>query len=127
MNTEYFDSWEIECFCISGKKHDAFCLICRNTIHIPKCYNINCHYKIHHTEVSKNDSLPSKLREKKLVEFKKGIFFLKIQSMLRFINKNKHTTNTSYEVTHISQTYETIFGCCTNNKLYENSCNYFVL
>ena len=94
------DSWEIEFFCISGKKHDALCLICRKTITIPKHYNINCHYNTHHTEFSKNYPHPSKIREEKLVELKKGIFSEK-QSMLRFTNKNELATKASYEVTHM--------------------------
>jgi hypothetical protein len=38
------DSWEIEFFYISGKKHDALCLICHKTKNISKRYNINRHY-----------------------------------------------------------------------------------
>ncbi|XP_022181893.1 general transcription factor II-I repeat domain-containing protein 2B-like [Myzus persicae] len=94
------DSWEIEFFCISGKKHDALCLICRKTITIPKRYSINRHYNTHHTEFSKNYPHPSKIREEKLVELKKGIFSEK-QSMLRFTNKNELATKASYEVTHM--------------------------
>lgn len=94
------DSWEIEFFCISGKKHDALCLICRKTINIPKRYNINRHYTTHHTEFSKNYPHPSKIREEKLIELKKGIFSEK-QSILRFTNKNELATKASYEVTHM--------------------------
>jgi Spin-doc zinc-finger len=68
------DSLEMEFFCISGKKHDALCLICRKTINIPKRYNINRHYTTQHTEFSKTYPLQSKEREEKLVELKKGFF-----------------------------------------------------
>jgi hypothetical protein len=78
------DSREIEFFCISGKKRDALCLICRKTINISKCYNINRHYTTHYIEFSKNYLHPSKIREYRLVELKKGIFAEK-QSMLRLL------------------------------------------
>jgi len=47
------DSWEMEFYCISTKKHDDLCLICRKTINIPKRYNINRHHTIQHTKFSK--------------------------------------------------------------------------
>jgi hypothetical protein len=69
------DSWEIEFFYISGEKHDALCLICCETINIPKRYNINHHYTTQKIEFSKNYPHPSKIREEKLVELKKRNFF----------------------------------------------------
>jgi hypothetical protein len=82
MNTEFQDSWEINVF--SGKKHDAWCLICHKTINIPKRYNINRHYTTQHIEFSKYYAHPYKIREDKLVELKKGIFSEK-QLMLRLL------------------------------------------
>jgi hypothetical protein len=47
------DSWKIEFFYISVKKHDALCLIRRKTINIPKRYNINRHYTTQHIKILK--------------------------------------------------------------------------
>jgi len=47
------DSWEMEFFYISDKKHDSIFLICRKTINIPKRYNIYRYYTTQHTEFLK--------------------------------------------------------------------------
>jgi hypothetical protein len=62
------DNWEVEFFCIFGKKHDALCLIFRKTINISKRYDINRYYTTHHIEFSKNYSHTSNIREFELVE-----------------------------------------------------------
>jgi hypothetical protein len=74
------DNWDIEFFCISGKKHDALYLICRKTINIQKRYNINCHYTTHHTELKMQG-------EKKLIPHMASKIFTFKEKLKMYIEK----------------------------------------
>lgn len=61
--------WELEYFCCEIKDK-IICLICKNTINVPKLYNIKRHYEQH---PSKYDNIDGLMREEKLKELKLGL------------------------------------------------------
>jgi len=88
-------------FFTKGKKEGtALCLICRETVHGNKRYNLNRHYASIHSQFEEKFPKKSKIREEKLQSLKKS-FACERSTLFNAMNKNELTTKASYQVTEI--------------------------
>lgn len=100
-NRAFQAEWEGDFFFTKGKKEGtALCLICRETVHGNKRYNLNRHYTSIHSQFEEKFPKKSKIREEKLQSLKKS-FACERSTLFNAMNKNELTTKASYQVTEI--------------------------
>ncbi|KAL4082394.1 hypothetical protein QTP88_029992 [Uroleucon formosanum] len=100
-NRAFQAEWEGDFFFTKGKKEGtALCLICRETVHGNKRYNLNRHYTSIHSQFEEKFPKKFKIREEKLQSLKKS-FACERSTLFNAMNKNELTTKASYQVTEI--------------------------
>ncbi|KAL4100860.1 hypothetical protein QTP88_020889 [Uroleucon formosanum] len=100
-NRAFQAEWEGDFFFTKGKKEGtALCLICRETVHGNKRYNLNRHYTSIHSQFEEKFPKKFKIREEKLQSLKKS-FACERSTLFNAMNKNELITKASYQVTEI--------------------------
>lgn len=98
--TYYFnDEWE-HLYCFVDYKGKCICLLCNNSVAIPKKSNIERHFKTVHTNFDSDYPMNSEIRRKKIISLKSSItnqqsFFTKP------LQQHKAATIASYKISHL--------------------------
>ncbi|XP_023225070.1 zinc finger BED domain-containing protein 5-like [Centruroides sculpturatus] len=95
FNTE----WE-DLYCFVNLKDKCICLLCGNSVAVPKKHNVECHFLTIHATFNINYPLKSEIRKKKIDQLKSNLFAQ--QSVFtRPALRSKNATIASLKISHI--------------------------
>ncbi len=87
-------------YCFINLKDKCICLLCRNSVAVPKKHNAERHFLTNHTTFNTNYPLKSEIRKKKIDQLKSNLSALQSVFTIPLL-KSKNATISSLKISHI--------------------------